>query len=343
MKRFLAVCVVGGLLIGVCAYGMSVRGSSGDSLPPETMAEAESTTAESAEDMVVEKPEPEVEEVESEKTEGEGYSAGDLENMWSSGILAKEEIEYMVATGEVDYGVYEELLEIMAEDEEFMAQPEGSSTGSVDATGLLTTHVIEFKDPDGYEMRETIKLSPIFTEDDMETMYALWEALGNDISSFPSEDSLYDKSYLLREMRDTGELEYIIGTYAIENLTVGFPITPDSPRNYDGILFTKQVSAFDNEHDGNASTFINVRSVSMVAYSDGIVYYGEKNSTVMSRARMYSNTWGPCAFIIALPNTSTPNLPDGYRYDKTLLLSGGTRFNQDCDAITLEYYTKEVE
>lgn len=109
------------------------------------------------------------------------------------------------------------------------------------------------------------------------------------------------------------------------------------------MLFTKQVSAFDDEHDGNASTFINVRSVPMVVYSDSVVYYGEKNSIVISRAKMYFNTWEPCAFVIALLNISTPNLPDGYRYDKTLLLSGGIRFNQDCDAITLEYYTKGVE
>ncbi len=236
------------------------------------------------------------------------------------------------------------LVETEATEPEVESEPTvESSTVDVDTSALLTEHAIEFEDPDGYRIRETIQLSPIFTEDDMETVYTLWEALGNDVSSFPSEDSLYSKSYLLRNMRDSGELEYIIGTYAIENLTDGFPITPDNPRNYNGALYTNHVSAFDEEHDGTASDLLNMHTVSMVMYNDGATYYGEEHSSVISAARMCSDTWGPCTFVVALPNMSTPNRPEGYRYDKTLILSTGMRFADEYDPITLEYYTKEVE
>ncbi len=256
----------------------------------------------------------------------------------------------MAATGEIGSETFEEFLARMEWSGESTMQSgenlNGESLAKNVVEELLAEYVIEFEDFDGYKIRETIQLSPIFTEDDIEIAYALWGALGNDTSSFPSEESLYNTSYLLREMRDSfgcNELEYIIGTYALENLTDGFPITSDNPRSYQGALSTKQVSAFDEEHDGNASHFINVRSVSVVMYLDGATYYGEGNSTILSKAKMYSDTWGPCAFVIALPNGSTPNLPDGYRYDKTLILSTGMYFTDEYDPITLKYYTKEVE
>lgn len=282
------------------------------------------------------------------RTNDEGWSVDDLMELYYAGVTWREKVMEMAEAGEFSEEISKDFLFRIGWDEESIAQFAnnlygGNSVGDADAVELLTTYAVEFKDSDGYELRETIQLSPIFTEDDMETVYALWEALGNDISSFPSEDALYSKSYLLRNMRDSGELEYIVGTYAIENLTDGFPITSDNPRNYNGTLFTRHVSAFDEEHDGTASDLLNMHTVSMVVYDNGVTYYGEEHASVISAARMYSDTWGPCAFVIALPNMSTPNRPEGYRYDKTLVLSTGMRFTDTYDPITLEYYSKEVE
>lgn len=288
--------------------------------------------------------------IEMIRASDKGWSVDDLIDLYYTGALSKEEITEMVATEEISSETFEEFLARI----EWNGKPtvqsgknlNGESPAEDIVAELLAEYAIEFEDFDGYRIRETIQLSPIFTEDDTETMHALWEALGNDVADFPSEESLYNTSHLLREMRDShncNELEYIIGTYTVENLTDGFSITPDNPRSYQGALSTKQVSAFDEEHDGNASHFINVRSVSMVMYSDGATYYGEGNSTILSKAKMCSNTWGPRAFVIALPNGSTPNLPDGYRYDKTLILSTGMYLTDEYDPITLKYYTKEVE
>lgn len=317
------------------------------------MAEAGEMNDATFEEMInyIEREEEYAARIDTIRASNEGWSVYDLIDLYYAGALSKEAIAEMVAAGEISSETFEEFLARMEWDGESTIQSGITSESEVfakgtDMSGLLTEHIFEYTDSDGYEIRETIQLSPIFTEDDIEIAYALWGALGNDTSSFPSEESLYNTSYLLREMRDSfgcNELEYIIGTYALENLTDGFPITSDNPRSYQGALSTKQVSAFDEEHDSNASHFINVRSVSVVMYLDGATYYGEGNSTILSKAKMYSDTWGPCAFIIALPNGSTPNLPDGYRYDKTLILSTGMYLTDEYDPITLKYYTKEVE
>ena len=117
--------------------------------------------------------------------------------------------------------------------DEIMAAPE-EATGSnalsvswpeVDASELMTTYVIEFEDYDGYTIRETCQLSPIFRHEDREIMYGLWEALGEDAGYFPMEEDFYDASYLLENSRDKdscNELEYIIRTFMVENLTDGY-------------------------------------------------------------------------------------------------------------------------
>lgn len=69
------------------------------------------------------------EEISTEKTSDEAasaedvydeeYSADDLVDMWSSGSLTKEDIEYKVATGEISYEAYEEFLDLVENDQEF--------------------------------------------------------------------------------------------------------------------------------------------------------------------------------------------------------------------------------
>lgn len=234
-----------------------------------------------------------------------------------------------------------EIVEPEISEPEVVTESE-APTIDIDTSALLTTHVVEYEDQDGYTIRETCRLSPIFREDDAETMYALWEALGNDVADFPSEESLYGASYLLRDARDTcscNKLEYIIGTYMIENLTEGFPITPDNPRTYAGQLATKHVSTTDQEHDATAADFFNVRSVVTIMQPSGAVCCGEQDAVIFGKAKMDSDIWGPCTFFIALPNGTTPNRPDGYRYDKIpIILSSHVYFYSDYDAFELTYF-----
>lgn len=332
MKRqIVAMFLVSGLVLGLCGCG----GSSSSSAAPAPPAEMESASSAVTVDEVV----------------PEEYDAEKLVNMWASFIITKEEIEVRVAAGEISHEVYEEFLALISGGSELdtdQSETTSENTGSadnIDTSSLLTTHVIEHEDQDGYKIRETIQLSPIFREEDMETVHALWEALGNDVASFPSEGKIYDNSYLIRSSRDQDscdKLEYIIGTFAIENLTDGFSITPDNPRSYFGRLQGEYIYSSDerfDDNDGNAANFINVRSVSMVMYDNGPTYYGEGNFAIMSNPKMTSDTWGPVCFVIAVPNGATPNRPDGYRYDKAWI-EFGQKFYGDAgyDVFRLEYF-----
>ena len=205
-KRFMTILLAGGLTLGLCGCG----GSSGDSSPSEPGAQEETAIAEPAESAL-----PEV-----------WYTTDDLLEMWDAGTLTKEDVIEIAEAGEMNDGTFEEMMNFIAREEEIAAQseviPESESTVmDVNTAELLTTYAVEFEDYDGYKIRAFCQLSPIFTEDSMKTAYALWEALGNDATTFPSEESLYDTSYLLRGARDSDncdKLEYIIGTYAMENL-----------------------------------------------------------------------------------------------------------------------------
>ena len=351
-RRFMAILLAGGLVLGLCGCG----GGSSTAAPAPSSTEQEGASAENNLPDTSAQENATANDLASTAPDAERYTADELVNLWSSGILTKEDIAYKTATGEISYEVYEEFLDLMAGDEEFEASqseeiPEkisedGAPSIDIDISKLLATHVVEFEDVDGYTIRETCQLSPIFREDDRETMYALWEALGQDVASFPSEKSLYDKNYLLRDARDSAscnKLEYIIGTYMIENRTDGFPITPDNPRTYSSRLAAQRVSAFDEEHDGTAADFFNWRYVSVVMYSNGAVYYDEEDAgnheVILGVPKMESDLWGPRTFVIALPNGNTPNRPDGYRYDKIRLQFGclSSPYSND-DGFELTYF-----
>lgn len=302
-KRLIALLLAGGLVLGLCGCG-----SGGIS------AEAPAPTP--AEDVGVPEETEVIQEVEgSDEVEARG-----------DGPVKPEETE-AADSGPAEAEVTDSETEPEAED----------LTVSVDASALLTAYVVEYEDQDGYKIRETIQLSPIFTEDDTETMYTLWEAMGNDVTDFPSEESLYDVSWTLRGMRDRyncDKLEYIIGTYMVENLTESFPITPDNPRIYDRHLIVDRIPALDDEQDNDAANIFKANLVSMVMYQDDVIYYAEPEAVTIGKPKMVSDTWGPNTFVIALPNGATPNRPNGYHYDQV-----GVKLNiYYADVFKLKYF-----
>lgn len=96
----------------VMLFVLSSCGSSGNS----TNAPAEEMSTGAISDETVS-----TEEVNDESY----YSVDELVEMWSSGSLTLEEIEYKTATGEIGYEVYEKFLSYMSGDKEFdMVQSE---------------------------------------------------------------------------------------------------------------------------------------------------------------------------------------------------------------------------
>lgn len=281
-KKIMAILLAGGLTLGLCGCGSS----SGSAAAPEPAPEKVATVPEVSE-PTEEAPRETLNEVPAEETDVEECSE-------------------------------EEIMGSGADEVEVTLESEAPTT-DIDTSALLTEYVVEYEDSDGYQIRETVSLSPIFTEDDTQTMYALWEALGNDVADFPSEESLYGASWVLRNMRDSysyDKLEYVIGTYMVENLTEGFPITPDKPRNFDRHLIVEHIPTLDDEQDDDAAAIFRDSLVSMVMYQNGATYYGDPGAVTVGKPKMVSDVWGPNVFVIALPNGATPNRPNGYRYDK---------------------------
>lgn len=291
-KRFMVILLAGGLMLGLCGCGSS----SGSAAAPEPAPEKVATVPEVSE-PTEEAPRETLNEVPAEETGVEECSE-------------------------------EEIMGSGADEVEVTLESEAPTT-DIDTSALLTEYAVEYEDLDGYKIRETIQLSPIFTEDDTETMYALWEAMGNDVTDFPSEESLYNASSSMRYARDADscdKLEYIIGIHTIENLTDGFPITPDNPYPYVGALHAKQVSTDDDKHDANAANSFNARSVSVAIYPDSVAYYSEQYAGILVKSKMHSDVCEPVCFVIALPNGATPNRPDGYRYDKISMEFGNRAY-----------------
>lgn len=274
---------------------------------------------------------------------GIGGCGGNESTAWAPQDTEAESVQDDLSEPEVEEAGAEEIDVEEFGDEEFdQAETEETETISdeedffsdIDTSSLLTEHVLEYEDYDGYKIRETIQLSPIFREDDSETIYALWEALGEDVADFPSKESLRESNH---NLKGWNEFEYIIGTFAIENLTEGFSITAENPRTYSKSLTTRGNS--------NAASLFQTHSASAVVYSNGITRYGSDYlfSAVIGDAKMTSNTWGPRTFVIALPNAYTPNQPDGYRYDEVEVVYScyngyGSYDHSDYETLMLEYF-----
>lgn len=292
-KKVIAIILAGGLMLGMCGCGS-------DRSTASTLQELEETNSQD-----------EVESTEDDSQE-----------------LEIEEVD--------DGTAYDDQTETedAEESEETVVTPnEEDSANDIDLSTLLTEHVLEYEDYDGYQIRNTLQISPIFREDDSETMYALWETLGNDLADFPSKDSFIEANHALRGWN---KFEYIIGTFSIENITDGFPIASNNQREYNGIL-----KAEDNEN--NAADQFNITSASATVYPNGsTTYYKSDFRVFVGKTKLTSDTWGPNAFVIALPNKYTPNEPDGYRYDELSITFSyneyGSPNRPKYETLTLEYF-----
>lgn len=128
-RRIIAMSLVGVFILGMCWYGVSRGGSSGSSSTPAPPEEVAKLRAEDGLDVMDEETVP-------GDPDTEGYSADELVEMWSSGSLTLEEIEYKTAIGEISYEAYEEFLNCISDDQEFNNEAIKSTTNFWDYSEL---------------------------------------------------------------------------------------------------------------------------------------------------------------------------------------------------------------
>ena len=122
-RRFVAILLTGGMMFGLCGCG---SGSGTSSTPgPSSAEEVAAPEGTETDEEIAREVEDEMVSAESDMS---GYSVDKLIDLWSSGIITKQDIESKVADGEIGSDIYEEFLRCISDDEEFDAiQSKGTS------------------------------------------------------------------------------------------------------------------------------------------------------------------------------------------------------------------------
>ena len=113
-RRFMAILLTGGLMLGLCGCGSGTSSTPGPSSAEEVAAPEGTETAEEIAREVED-------EMVSAESDMSGYSVDKLVDLWSSGIITKQDIESKVANGEIGFDIYEEFLRCISDDKEFAA------------------------------------------------------------------------------------------------------------------------------------------------------------------------------------------------------------------------------
>lgn len=282
-KRFMVILLAGGLTLGLCGCG---GGGSASAMPEELGSAIEDAPTEGMSE------EPEI--VAREETQEQ--------EVGETGELSTENTEDTTGITMDEPGAANEVKAPIA--------PNG-----IDLSEIMTNHVVEYEDLDGYQIQETIRFSPIFCESDMDILLETWKALGGNAEEIPVGDKCYswDSSAISTQkaLGFTGG-QYIVGDRTITNQTDGFPITSANAKNYALMIRmdTNDLSAdayLAAEDSTMAFTFFGGRSEQ---------YRSRVGSFLVGTALMEEDQWGPMRFIIVLPNKVTPNEPNGLDYSK---------------------------
>jgi len=302
----MAMILTGGLMLGLCGCG-----SSGDSTAASVSTEEVAVTP--TDTVKPEMPTVSTEFIGSESlpdyfTESESEDTMPAEDLGSTNLEAVES-ETLVASIDID------LSEIMTE------------------------HIFEDEDLDGYQTQNTVFLSPIFREEDMDTLVATWEALGGDADDIPVREECYNwDSQLQRASERCGfsGAQYIVGSWEILNHTEGFDITPNNSRS-----FALGIYMEPDDNGLQPGVYENISHISTTAYTffgDGLMKNKSSMGTLsFGYASMDSNQWGPTLFIIVLPDKVAPNLPNGYDCHSLLFSFGSYLYN---DKFYISYYNE---
>lgn len=226
-----------------------------------------------------------------------------------------------------------------------------------------------YTDPDGYEYRIKVKISPwILYSQNEKVIPAIWNVVDGDKGNVIPEPLEWIKSHgmnnTLKDYYSIGfsetegfrcrksnyDMYYALGNVSIENVTQNFHITADNSRS---VKISCGSISFNDDFkcDKGANC---APAVSRIFYTNNIDDHGVAQINDMGFLRIASplmekDKWGPVSFIIGHGESTTPNEPDGlyknyiiennelvFCADKNGMPWGGWLTNDNAGAATLK-------
>lgn len=223
-----------------------------------------------------------------------------------------------------------------------------SSSEPVNVPIDWSTYKYSFTDRDGYQLEETLEISPYIDSSNNDALESAWRELGGNVEDIPRLDYLVK---LLSQWKswEIDEAVYLVGTIQIKNNTNGFDISPDKTHvvrlfiniQHDDVTYDK--NSFKYDLPPNAFTFDNSSlgyEYTKMFYAEPITIIGDGNSygvDYYQSASDYELYWGNAVlnsnnsskikFIMVFPNKKTPDMPNGINtYDNMRFVFGDNVF-----------------
>ncbi len=181
----------------------------------------------------------------------------------------------------------------------------------------------QYTDNDGYKIGINVRLSDMISIDAQETLTDAWLDLGGDPSDIPDVEKCKQISSSWK-IRGFESAYYIVGDFSIVNLTEGFGFSPEktySIKNSSGYAYGFNLG-YITHGDSRPFELLNQSGFVRLFFQNGVdtlvtggAYgrvYSTDNAICPTRYPiMDSNQWGPTRILIVIPNTRTPNSPNG--------------------------------
>lgn len=205
------------------------------------------------------------------------------------------------------------------------------------------------QDVDGYMYEVTVKVSPWIYSGNESILNDAWNEVGKG-NAFPylrnfyltSRDNRYYSDWLYDFSEDpawgrrgqfytssTDEAYYSVGQIEVKNITDGWDITENNPRN---IKYSLGPQIYYSDDDEYGITYL---VLGRIFYSTNFV---DSVGGVFASPEIKKNTWGPVPFVLIAAEEFSPKYPNGgyYGYWKDSKLYGKASLLGNCQTIENE-------
>ncbi len=207
-----------------------------------------------------------------------------------------------------------------------------------------------FVDSDGYQIEETIKISPYITFANNVGLEAAWSELGGNITEIPEVDYCRELLYNWKYSEINAPM-YVVGEISVNNKTKGYDFTESNKHGVPLFIEFRADDTYDAFSEDGGVYFESLENnnsnlgweITKVFFTDPAQYCGDGGHGVLNyyssivnpifylgNASMNSNSWGPVRFVMIFPNKYTPAIPNGFTvYEHIEYIFGDNIFKLD--------------